>query len=156
VKSELGKGSTFTLQFPTIIKAVRPKAIPDQEQEIESKSLSILVIDDEEAICEILEYFLSEKGHLVRTANSGKEAIILIKDTDYDLVLCDMAMPDVYGYEVVKVLNKLEKRPKIGIITGWGEKLEHIGEEDFEVDFIVKKPFNLSELTKDINNAFNT
>ncbi len=155
VKSELGKGSTFTLQFPTTMKSAIPKEA-SPEQETMNMNLRILVVDDEKEICEILEYFLSKKGHMVRTANSGREAIILINDTEYDLVLTDMAMPDVYGYEVVKALNKLEKRPKIGIITGWGEKLEHIGDEGFEVDFIIKKPFNFSELTKDVNNAFNT
>ncbi len=86
------------------------------------------MVDDEEAICNILDNFLSEKGHLVRTVNSGREAIILTKAADYDLVLTDMAMPDVFGYDVIRALNELEKRPKVGIITGW-EKLKPLDEE---------------------------
>ncbi len=67
-----------------------------------------------------------------------------------------MSMPDTFGYDVIKALNELEKKPKIGIITGWEEKLKPLDDEDFEVDFIIKKPFDFSELTKQINDAFNT
>ena len=62
-----------------------------------------------------------------------------------------MAMPDVFGYDVIKALNKLEKRPKIGIITGWGEKLKPLDDEDLKVDFIIKKPFDFPELIRHIN-----
>ncbi|MBS1258743.1 MAG: Sensor histidine kinase RcsC [Candidatus Scalindua arabica] len=151
VESEGGKGSIFTLQFPAAAEADRPEELPETEQEIKRDSLSVLVIDDEEDICNILDNFLSKKGHLVRTVGNGKEAIILAKAINYDLVLCDIAMPDVNGHEVVRALNKLEKRPKIGIITGWGEKLKPIDDEEFKVDFIIKKPFDLSELSKHIN-----
>ena len=80
---------------------------------------------------------------------------MLTKATDYDLVLCDMAMPEVYGYDVIKALNELEKRPKIGIITGWGEKLKPI-DDGFKVDFIIKKPFDLTELSENINDMIST
>ena len=63
-------------------------------------------------------------------------------------------MPDVNGYEVARAINKLEKRPKIGIITGWREKLERFDEEDTKADFILKKPFKLPELAKHINDLF--
>ena len=65
-------------------------------------------------------------------------------------------MPEVFGYDVIKALNELEKRPRIGIITGWGEKLKPLDDEDLRVDFIIKKPFDFSELTKHINELFNT
>ena len=151
VESEVGRGSTFTLQFPADTKTDSPKESSEPEQEIMNKCLRILVVDDEEEICNILDKFFSKKGHMVRTVDNGREAIILTKVTDYDLVLCDMAMPEVFGYDVIKTLNKLEKRPKIGIITGWGDKLMPPEEEGLKVDFIIRKPFDFSELTKHIN-----
>ena len=48
----------------------------------------------------------------------------------------------------------MEKRPKIGIITGWSEELKPIDEEGMKVDFAIRKPFNFSELTKHINELF--
>jgi PAS domain S-box-containing protein len=151
VESEVGKGSTFTLQFPIAAKADSPKESPKPKQEIKANSLRILVVDDEEEICKMLNSFFSKRGHLVRTIDNGREAIMLAKATDYNLVLCDMAMPDVFGYDVIKALNKLEKKPKIGMITGWGEKLNPMEDEGLKVDFIIKKPFDFSELTKHIN-----
>jgi CheY-like chemotaxis protein len=154
VESEVGKGSTFTLQFPAAAKADSPKESSEPEQEIMNKCLRILVVDDEEEICNILDKFFSKKGHLVRTVDNGREAIELAKIDDYDLVLCDMAMPEVYGYDVIRALNKLEKRPKVGIMTGWNEKLKPIDDEEFKVDFIIRKPLVFSELTKHINELF--
>ena len=154
VESELGKGSTFALQFPATIKVVNPIVTPEPDQETIDKNLHILVVDDEEAICNILDKFLSSSGHMVRTVNNGSDAIELIKSEHFDLVLCDLAMPNVFGYDVIKVLNTLEKRPKIGIITGWGEELKPIDKEGMKVDYIIRKPFNFSELTKHINDTF--
>jgi len=51
-------------------------------------------------------------------------------------------------------INNLKKRPKVGIITGWSGKLEPVDGKEFKVDFYLKKPFKLSELTKQINIAF--
>ncbi len=124
VKSEAGKGSTFLLQFPLATKTVSPKISHESEPKIKSQGLSILVVDDEKDICIILDKLLSESGHMVRTVNNGTDAIVLSNNIDFDLVLCDMAMPEVFGTDIIKALNKLERRPKIGIIAGWEEKIK--------------------------------
>jgi len=154
VESAVGKGSTFTLQLPAAAKADITNESPETKQEINTNGLRILVVDDNEEICNILDKFFSKKGHLVRTVDNGRDAIILTKVDDYDLVLCDMAMPEVFGYDVIKALNKLEKRPKVGIMTGWNEKLKPIDDEVFKIDFIIKKPFDFSTITRHINDAF--
>ncbi len=100
-------------------------------------------------MCDILDKVFSGDGHKVKTADNGADAIELLKREEFDLTICDLAMPDVCGYDVIKTLNGLEKRPKIGIITGWGENLRPI-EDGINVDFIIKKPFNLSELRRQI------
>jgi signal transduction histidine kinase/CheY-like chemotaxis protein len=154
VESELGKGTTFTIQLPTTIKTVNLIEATDQEQKIKSKDLRILVVDDDEDICDILDKSLSRSGHTVKTVDNGEEALGLIKSEKYDLVLTDMAMPDVSGHKIIKSLNEKEKRPKIGLITGWGKDLKCLDEEGMKVDFIIKKPFKLPELIKHINDLF--
>ena len=154
VDSEEGKGSTFTLQFPATIETASPITTPKQKQEKKGKTLSILVVDDEEEICNMLDDFLSRSGYKVKTVNNGAGAIELAMRENFNLVLCDMAMPDIFGYDVIKFLNKLKKRPKIGIVTGWGGKLKPMDDEEFKVDLIIKKPFDLHELTNHINNIF--
>ena len=156
VESEVGKGSTFTLQFPLTTKTVD---VPSKENIPEpltkDLSLNILVVDDEEAICKIMDSVLSEQGHKVKTVNNGTEAIDLSKNEHFDLVLCDLVMPKVSGYDVVKALHKLKKVPKIGIITGWGD-LNFTEEDGKRVDFIIRKPFDFSVLSKHINDVIAT
>ncbi len=117
------------------------------------KSLSILVVDDEEEVCNILNKFLTRNGHKVKAVVSGAEAIGLLKTAEYDLVLTDIDMPNVTGHDVLKVANELAKRPKTGIITGSIEMLKP-SEGSLSVDFILRKPFKLPELAKHINDLF--
>ncbi len=156
VKSEEGKGSTFILQFPVTDRTDISKKISETELKVKNNNLRILVVDDNKDICKILEKFFTRKGLLARIVDNGKEAIMLAKVDDYDLVLCDLAMPEVYGYDVIKALNELRKRPRIAVLTGWNEKFISTKDDDLEIDFIVKKPFVFSELTRIINNVLDT
>ena len=124
VESELGKGTKFTLQFPTTNERSSLITTHEPEQESCEKNLRILVVDDEDALCNILDQFFSSCGNKVKTVNNGADAIDIVKSEDFDLVLCDLAMPETFGCDVIEAVNKLKKRPKIGIITGWGEKLK--------------------------------
>ncbi|MCP4254301.1 MAG: response regulator, partial [Candidatus Scalindua sp.] len=150
VESEVGKGAEFTLQFPTTNGSSSLITTHESEQILNKKNLRILVVDDEDALCNVLDRFFLRFGNKVKTVNNGTDAISIVKSEDFDLVLCDLAMPDIFGYDVIDAMNKLEKRPKIGIITGRGEEIKSM-EEGMNIDFILKKPFNLTELTKQIN-----
>jgi nitrogen fixation negative regulator NifL len=152
VNSEIGKGTMFTLQFPTTNKEKTLIEAPDTEQKTNVKSLRILVVDDEDRIRDILNQFLSMDGHNVKTVDNGADAINMVEGEEFDIVLCDLAMPNVFGYDVVRVINGLKKRPKIGIITGWDK--DHASDKDMKIDFYIKKPFTHSELTKHIKEAF--
>jgi nitrogen fixation negative regulator NifL len=150
VKSKVGKGTTFTLRFPTTNERTSLIVDPEPVQEISEMNLRILVVDDEEAICNLLDEFLSRSGHKVKIANNGADAIELMKNEEFDLALCDLVMPDIFGYDVINTINGLGKRPKIGIISGWNESLWTKGDK-IKVDFFLKKPFGLAALGKQIN-----
>jgi len=74
VESEIGNGSKFILQFPTTVKEVSPIAVTESNQETNEKNLSILVLDDEEAICDILDEYLSKEGYKVKTIDKCADA----------------------------------------------------------------------------------
>ncbi len=97
-----------------------------------------------------------EEGQNVYTATSGAEAKELINDRKFDLLLCDLAMPNVNGIDILNSLKTMNKPPKVGLITGWKYEMKDAEEKGLKVDFIVKKPYNLSKLRKDINNALNS
>ena len=150
VESEEGKGTTFNLSIPIRKDAVQKVVPPEYDRRVTGRKLHILVVDDNKDICDIMGGVLTRGGHAVTIVDNGAEAIELAGEKDFDLVLCDLLMPNVQGYDVVKALNKLDKIPKIGLMTGWAD-LKPIDEEGTKVDFILKKPFKHAELAKHID-----
>jgi two-component system, cell cycle sensor histidine kinase and response regulator CckA len=154
VESEDGKGTAFNLSLPIRKDIVQKVVPPEPDRRVAVRKLRILVVDDNEDVCEIMYGVLARGGHDVKTVDDGVEAIALAGKEEYDLVLCDLLMPKIHGYDVIKAIKRLDKIPKIGIMTGWNEKLKPMGGEDCKVDFILKKPFKHAELAKHINELF--
>jgi len=88
-------------------------------QKEETKSLKILIVDDNEQITKMLNTFLHLKEQSCTVANDGKEGLKLIKENKHDVVLLDLAMPEFDGYAVIKDLedNNLLKDRKIIVFT---------------------------------------
>jgi len=106
----------------------------------------ILVVDDEEALRTVLSTELSSEGYEVNTAADGSEAIELVKDNNYDLVLLDIKMPNVDGFEVLKYIKGGKPDVKVIMLTGFADlknaiESKRLGAEDF-----VSKPYDLVDL----------
>jgi len=112
------------------------------------------VVDDEEEICNILDKYFSRVGHMVKAVSNGAEAIEMAKREEFDLVICDLTMPGVTGYDVIKALNELDKVPKIGVSTGSIEDYSSAEVNALKADFIIRKPFRLLELANKISVLF--
>jgi PAS domain S-box-containing protein len=154
IESEEGKGSTFTIRLPMSEETLRPKVAFESKQQIKAEGLRILIVDDEQKICDLLSEYFLEDGHDVKSVNSGAMAIKLLETQNFDLVLSDLVMPEVSGYDIIKAVGTLVKKPKVGIITGWENTYRTEKEKTLKADFLVKKPINFSELTLCINNIF--
>ncbi|TFJ93780.1 response regulator transcription factor [Lentibacillus salicampi] len=105
----------------------------------------ILVVDDEERIRRLVQMYLEKEDFLVEEAENGKEALELALNTDYDVILLDIMMPEMDGIEVTKELRK-EKETPIIMLTAKGEESNRV--QGFEVgtdDYIVK-PFSPREV----------
>jgi len=153
VESEEGKGSRFTIRLPLSNEIAKPEATFEQEQELKAEGLRMLIVDDEQEICDLLSEYFLEDGHNVKSVNTGDMAIKLLETESFDLVLSDLVMPEVTGYDIIKTIGTLEKKPKVGIITGWEDAYKTEKGETLKADFIVRKPINFSELTRCINNV---
>ena len=151
VESEEGNGSTFTVKLPLSKEAVSPEATLEPEHEIKPDGLRILIVDDEQNICELLSEYFLEYDHDVKSVNSGATAIKLLETENYDLVLSDLVMPDVTGHDIVKAVRALEKSPKVGLITGWQSPYKTDNEDTLKADFVVRKPIDFSKLALSIN-----
>jgi DNA-binding NtrC family response regulator len=106
----------------------------------------ILVVDDEEALRTVLSTELTSEGYEVTPASDGNEAIDFIKSSDYDLVLLDIKMPNVDGFEVLKFIKGNKPLIKVIMLTGFADlknaiESKRLGAEDF-----VSKPYDLVDL----------
>ena len=115
----------------------------------------VLVVDDEAEIRTSLEEILSEEGYAVATAATAAEALVLIEDALYDVVLLDIWLPDRDGLDVLSDIHALdaEKRPEVVIISGHGTiesavKATKLGAYDF-----LEKPLSLDRTLIVIKNA---
>ena len=151
VESEEGNGSTFTIRLPLSKETVRPGVTLETEQEIKADGLRILIVDDEQNICTLLSEYFLEDDHYVKSTNSGAAAMKLLETENFDLVLSDLVMPDVSGRDIVKAVRALERKPKVGLITGWQNPYETDMEDTLKADFVVSKPIDFSKLALCIN-----
>lgn len=154
VKSEIGKGCTFILDFPMCHRyriSHNPVSIPVKQ--IKDKNCRILVVDGEVEICKFMKSFLIEKGHNVKAVDNGADAIGLLKSESFDLVLSDLGMPGVSGLDILRTIEKLNEGPKVGLITGWDDHLDISTDKRISADFIINKPINFSLLNEQIQNV---
>src|ERR1035441_3856311 len=115
----------------------------------------ILVVDDEAEIRSSLEEILREEGYGVATAATAAEALVLVEDTPYDVVLLDIWLPDRDGLDVLADIHRLaaEMRPEVVIISGHGTietavKATKLGAFDF-----LEKPLSLDRTLIVLKNA---
>ena len=110
----------------------------------------ILVVDDEPFVCEAVKMMLAFDGHEVKTANSGKEALLVLEKDKFDLVITDFAMPTMKGDELAAAIKaRLPKQPVV-MITAYAEMLQSSGDPLPGVDFLISKPFLLENLREAI------
>jgi PAS domain S-box-containing protein len=155
VESKPGKGTMVTIRFGMTKEIDNSKILPESMQETKAGRGRILVLDDDEAICKILNTVLSKEGYIVKIVNNGVGAIKLLENETFDLLLCDQGLTTVPEFDFIKSIDALEKRPKIGMITGnEDESVIKKNKKDLNAIFIAKKPFDLPELSKHVNDVF--
>ena len=109
---------------------------------------TILVVDDEENAREGLTKILSKEGYAVDMASNGKEAIETLRRQSFDLVITDMRMPLMDGFEVLREIKKMNENIGVIMITAYGEVesyLEAINMGAFEY---INKPVRVNELKR--------
>ena len=113
-------------------------------ENISMKKTHIMVIDDEEDILELARYNLEREGYEVSCLISGEEAIETIEDKKPDLVLLDLMLPGMDGYEICKMMKRDEKIQHIPIImlTAKGEESDIVTGLELGADDYITKPFS--------------
>jgi len=139
VDSEPGRGSTFRLRIPAAVPTTTPTGGPAETPRA-SRPLRILVVDDEPLVREVVEAYLTLDGHEVRTAADGREALGMIGDGRYDLLLTDASMPEMGGLELAKEFKALRTGTPVILLTGFGDLMNASGGCPEHVDLVLGKP----------------
>ena len=146
VESDVGHGTSFRIILPSGVEGKEELVLPPLTQK--GREARILVIDDEESVRNVLSRILSQLNHQVTVAKDGGEGLHLFKEKEFDIVLTDLGMPDMSGWEVCKAIKEMDSRIPVGMITGWGMELDQREKEESGLDFIISKPFDFNTILK--------
>ncbi len=154
VESELGKGTRFDIYIPALRSTVSEEENnKNGKKEINKRKGRILVMDDEEAVLEVVKEMLKLMGYEVQVAKEGREAIRIYKEAmskgrPFDLVILDLTVPlGMGGKDTIKELIQIDPDVKAIISTGYSN--DRMVSKYWEYGFkeVIIKPYTLSELS---------
>lgn len=143
------RGTTFYLRFPGALflqQVPQPKA--SQGGSTDHKHKKILVIDDDDSMRVMLSEILEIDRHEVVSASSGMEALRLFKEDRFDVVLTDLGMPEMSGWDLAHEIKSMAPETRIIMITGWGTQLDRQKALDSGVEKILPKPVSCEEILR--------
>ena len=104
-----------------------------------------LVVDDERAIVKGIKFSLEQDDIVVDCAYDGQEALALAKENEYDIILLDVMLPGLTGFEVCQQIREFSNVPII-MLTAKGDDMDKILGLDYGADDYITKPFNILEV----------
>lgn len=110
----------------------------------------ILVVDDEENIREVIKEYAEFEGHQVSEACDGMQAIEMVKNNDYDIIIMDVMMPRLDGYSACKEIRKIKQIPVL-MLSARGEEYDKLFGFEIGIDDYVVKPFAPKEVMARVN-----
>ena len=160
VYSEPGKGTTFKVYLPRARDEEAGRKITDEidtEEDIQGQE-TILVVEDDEAVLNLIKNVLERHGYSVIIAKNGVEAIDIFKRNkdDIDLLLTDVVMPGMNGKDLSDILVKMKQDLKTIYMSGYtSNAIVHHGIMKKDINFI-QKPFTGQELLKEVKAALSS
>ena len=152
IDSQVGKGSVIQITLPIRVDGAWNQQPVDEEQDEQGDvaGMRVLLVEDNEINCEIVEYILKEAGVEVATANNGKAAVDAFAGSaveTFDCILMDLMMPVMSGYEAARVIRGLDRTDAktVPIIA--------LSANAFEEDIALTKDAGMNEhLAKPVDN----
>jgi len=107
--------------------------------------MKVLIVDDEELIRNVIREYAKAEGYIVDEASNGEEAIDKVSENDYDIIIMDIMMPKIDGFEAVKEIKELKNIPVI-MLSARSEELDKLNGFSIGIDDYITKPFSPKEL----------
>ena len=159
VESTVGKGSLFTLLFPRTTDQIEPddllKADTVFEISPDSGNRNILVVDDEPALRDLAKEILSMHGFNVICANNGSHAMDMLKSNKVSLIISDVIMPVMDGYQLVDQVQNMYPDMKILLTSGFTDRRTLDLKEEKKKRKLLYKPYTSVELLSRVSELLN-
>lgn len=161
VKSKLGKGTQFNLYFPLNVQEVPGRdqgdaATKDREDgQAQDRQYSVLVVDDEEALAELAAEMLESAGYRTEMAVGASQALEKFKQQEFDVVITDIIMPGMNGYELAEKIKFERPEVKIIITSGYDESAELNAKKASLIECRLNKPVSRLQLIESLNTTLN-
>ena len=140
-------GAVFTLKFP--VADLSNSAFEAQEQAKSACLCKFLIVDDDIENLDALKETLLASGHSVDTAVSGTEALAKLRlQSGYDVILCDLSMRDLSGWDVARQSSELVDAADFFIVTGWGAQARSAIPPDVNVCAVLSKPISAADIDR--------
>ena len=117
------------------------------------ENASVLVVDDEEMLREVLDKLLTQEGYRVSLAASGEEALQLAKSSSFDIAIVDVMMPGIDGIQTLEELKRLDDQMPVIICTAYGSKENVFRALNSGAKFFIEKPFKNDDILKRLREA---
>ncbi|MCF8242951.1 MAG: PAS domain S-box protein [Melioribacteraceae bacterium] len=152
-ESSKENGTTILIILPVKeIKKIEKNELSETDEN--SAIAKVLWVDDDEMIRDVAEGIIEVLGHEGRVVASGEEALKALHEDNYDLVISDVGMPGMNGWELARKINELVKSEiSIALVTGWGDQIDEHKRIDHGVDFVFTKPIKIEQIKKIINDS---
>ncbi len=118
------------------------------EKEKPPQLKKVLVIDDQPIVTDLLVSVLERMQYKSVVASCGRDGVEMFEKDEFDLVITDLGMPDISGWEVSKAVKQKNPNVPVVVITGWGVDPDPDKMKDSKVDFVINKPFQIDQLEK--------
>ena len=152
IESSEGNGTTVTIYLPrTIAQPIASRAKEDAGRN--QRSAKILLVDDDDDVRAAAAAMIEELGYSVKSFSRGAQALEVLAHEPFDLLITDIVMPGMNGFEVAERARELGMSP-ILFATGYVD-VDEFGEE-LEAAWVVRKPFRMSELAERIRAALSS
>ena len=144
----LGEGSTFSIRLPLAGDAPWSAAAPTSRPAEVDRQQRILVVDDNEDAAEMLALVLAQSGYDTKTAYDSRSALRVFDAWSPQIVILDIGLPDINGYDVARELRRSERAAHLSLIalTGWGTQDDKQRAMEAGFDVHLTKPVDASAL----------
>jgi DNA-binding response OmpR family regulator len=113
----------------------------------------ILIVDDDQDMCEILSDFLRDEGYAVITASDGESALSSIKNKKYDLLILDYQLHGITGLYVLEKAHQIDSSLIAIMISAFGSEQIRLQAQELGVYDFVEKPFDMEKMVEAVNQA---